>query len=915
MKKYFILIFILNSLILFAQVPEIGWAKCYGGTALETANFIGLTNNGGYVFTGRTLSNDGDVSGNNGNYDYWVVNIDNSGEIEWAKCFGGTLDEIAYSVVQTFDNGYIISGSTSSSDGDVINFHGLADYFVVKLDASGNKVWAKAYGGTNGDYGYSIQQTLDSNYIVTGIASSNDGDVSHNIGGWDYWIIKLNSIGDTIWTRSYGGSQMDYARSIALSKDGGYIVGGYTQSDDGDVSKNYGEHDIWIVKLNSSGDTLWTRSYGGSLDDYAYSIKETSDGGYIVVGFTRSNDGCVSGNNGESDYYILKLNSFGDTVWTKCIGGYFEDVAYSVYQTMDSGYIIAGYTSSGLDLPDFHGARDYWIVKLDSIGNVIWKKCLGGSTLDEGSSIAQTLDGGFIVAGLATSDNGDVTGSHGEGDAWIVKLSFETTTVNIDTAICLGDSIYLQGGFRSTPGIYYDTLQNTVGIDSLIIITNLTVNPTYQSTVNTAICEGESIYVGGANRTTSGTYYDTLITQLGCDSIIATNLTVYPIPSPPNTVSKTIKEGESTPSLSATGANVKWYADSLTHIFIQTGSIFQPAETAIGEYAWYVTQRVNGCTSPPGKVTLTIEPANYSPVIPDQIFSINENNYSGQLIDTVKATDEDEDQVIKYFIIEGNTDSIYNLDSLLGFLYSVKIHNYEIDTIDSLIIMVEDNWNEKATDTAIIIIKINNVNEPPIMQPVQRISIYGVIYEGDSIDKVKASDPDNDVLTYSVLDGNIGNVFSLDPQSGGIFSTKDTVLQKFSQYTFNTRAQDNGTGKLSSTSFIIIMVDSSIIDTDPNEPGPFPNNVSDYNKISELIKIYPNPVKDEIYIEFEKSLEGMINIELYSFNGQLVNFTKLNKVIEEQITTILNFSKFESGIYYLRINGNSIQIFKKIIKY
>ena len=345
--------------------------------------------------------------------------------IEWQKCLGGTADDFANSIQQTSDGGFIVAGETRSNDGDVSGNHGKSDAWVVKLNSLGDILWKKCLGGTGNDYARSIQQISDGGFILTGYTNSNNGDVSGNNGYYDAWVVKLNSSGDILWQKCLGGTYDDYARSIQQTSDTGFILAGYTFSNDGDVSGNHGFSDAWVVKLNSSGDIIWQKCFGGTNEDYAYSIQQTSDGGFIVAGETRSNDGDVSGYHGYFDYWVVKLNSSGDIEWQKCLGGTNNDYANSIQQTSDGGFIVAGYTESNDgDVSGYHGGDyDAWVVKLNSSGDILWQKCLGGTIDDRAYSIQQTSDGGFIVAGFTVSNDGDVSGNHGASDAWVVKLN------------------------------------------------------------------------------------------------------------------------------------------------------------------------------------------------------------------------------------------------------------------------------------------------------------------------------------------------------------------------------------------------------------------------------------------------------------------------------------------------------------
>jgi len=413
--------------------PRIVWEKALGGSNWDEAYSIQQTNDGGYIIAGGTWSNDGDVSGNHGSKDAWIVKLDGNGNIQWQKTLGGSGYDVAVSIQQTSDGGYIVAGFTSSNDGNVSGNHGGEDAWIVKLDGNGNIQWQKALGGSDGDRAHSIQQTSDGGYIVAGYTESNDGDVS----GWhegyddggnplpDYWVVKLDGNGNIQWQKALGGSEGDEALSIQQTSDGGYIVAGETYSNNGNVSGNHGGEDAWIVKLDRDGNIQWQKSLGGSNDDWAKSIQQTSDGGYIVAGRTKSNDGDVSENHGGKDAWIVKLDSSGNIEWQKALGGSSYDVALSIQQTSDGGYIVAGYTESNDgDVSENHGWYDCWIVKLDKDGNIEWQKSLGGSKEDIALSIQQTSDGGYIVAGYTESNDGDVSENHGSKDAWIVKLGW-----------------------------------------------------------------------------------------------------------------------------------------------------------------------------------------------------------------------------------------------------------------------------------------------------------------------------------------------------------------------------------------------------------------------------------------------------------------------------------------------------------
>ncbi len=419
----------INNRLLAPSIPQIVWQKCLGGSRLDEANSVRQTADGGCIVAGDTNSTDGDVNGNHGARDAWVVKLDSVSNIQWKKCLGGSLFDQANGVNQITDGSYIIAGDTNSIDGDVSGNHGNYDAWVVKLDSVGNIQWQKCLGGSLFDYAISIQQTTDGGYIVAGLTNSTDGDVSGNHGNYDAWVVKLDSVGNIQWQKCLGGSRYDEATSVQQTAEGGYIVAGRTNSNDGDVSGNHGDYDAWVVKLDSVGNIQWQKCLGGSAYDEANSAQPTNEGGYVVAGDTNSTDGDVSGNHGNYDAWVVKLDRVGNIRWQKCLGGSRDEEAISIQQITDEGYIVAGLTNSNDgDVSGNHGDFDAWVVKLDRIGHIQWQKCLGGSAYDDSWSARQTTDGRYISAGLTFSNDGDVSGNHGNGDAWAIKIDAPPST-------------------------------------------------------------------------------------------------------------------------------------------------------------------------------------------------------------------------------------------------------------------------------------------------------------------------------------------------------------------------------------------------------------------------------------------------------------------------------------------------------
>jgi hypothetical protein len=428
-------ILLLNFFLTFSQ-PLIQWQKSFGGSGCEKAFTTQQTSDGGYIIGGSSNSlNDGDVTGSNGDWDYWIVKLNSFGVLEWEKTLGGSGYDYAYSLVQTTDKGFIVAGCTTSNDSEVSGNHGAFDVWVVKLDSIGNIDWKKCYGGSSSEKATSIQQTSDSGYIIAGWSSSNDGDVSGNHGNPDFWVLKLDPQGNITWQKSLGGSGGDMAMCIRQTIDGGFIVGGQTFSNNGDVGGNHGDFDFWIVKINGTGDSIqWQKTFGGFSEDILYSFQQTIDGGFILAGESYSDNGDVIGNHstggGSNDYWVLKIDSLGIIQWSNCFGGTASDAAYSVQQTLDGGYIVGGSANSqDGDVTGNHGL-DYWLVKINQLGSIEWENCFGGTLAEVAHSIFQTTDGGYIIGGETYSNDSDVTFNHGCSDDWIVKLdSFNIVNV------------------------------------------------------------------------------------------------------------------------------------------------------------------------------------------------------------------------------------------------------------------------------------------------------------------------------------------------------------------------------------------------------------------------------------------------------------------------------------------------------
>ena len=417
------LVLFMYSFGLLGQPANMLWQNSLGGSGNEYAYKIFQTPDNGFIVMGHSESNDGDVSENKGNMDYWLVKLNEAGELEWERSYGGSGYEFGYSVINTIDGGYLLGGQSGSADGDVSNNHGMNDAWVVKLDGVGNIQWEKSYGGSLNEYITGMIETTDGGFLFVAPTTSGDGDITNNQGELDYWIIKTDPQGTIEWQKTYGGSESDYSQDVKQTADGGYIVTGMSRSSDGDITNPYGGYDYWVLKLDPMGNMEWQKNYGGSQDDFSLAILVTDDNGYIISGYSKSNNGDVSGNHGGNDYWIVKIDGSGNLQWQKSYGGSDDDLASYITKSNTGGYIISGLTfSDDGDITNNHGERDAWILETDASGNLIWQGCYGGSDIDLANFVVPTLDGNYTFAGYSRSNDGDVSGNHGMHDFWVFKL-------------------------------------------------------------------------------------------------------------------------------------------------------------------------------------------------------------------------------------------------------------------------------------------------------------------------------------------------------------------------------------------------------------------------------------------------------------------------------------------------------------
>jgi hypothetical protein len=411
----------------------VDWSKTIGGTNEDFGFSIVETTDGNLSILGYTKSTDGDIIDKSlPENDYWLVTIDVDGNILWNKTYGGSGDDRGQDMVQTNDGGFAMTGYSMSSDGDASNNEGFHDNWLVKTDIQGNLLWEKSYGFSGHDHAYSLIETSDNGFFMAGfldvtasggLGNSNRGTNNasrHGVG--EFWCHKLDNQGNVQWQRFFGGSANDRAFDVLQTNDGGYLLTGYSESTDFDITDNKGTYDYWVLRLNVTGDLIWQKSFGGSGIDQARKLIKAEDNTYIVVGNSFSTDLNVTSNYGSSDYWILKINDSGDIIWKKNYGGTDFDYATSIKKSKD-GYVLCGYSkSSDTHLNLNYGNNDFWVIKINEQGNLLWQKNFGGSSLDLAYDLIETQDGQIYVIGDTESNDYDITQNKGLKDLLVVKI-------------------------------------------------------------------------------------------------------------------------------------------------------------------------------------------------------------------------------------------------------------------------------------------------------------------------------------------------------------------------------------------------------------------------------------------------------------------------------------------------------------
>ena len=492
----------INQLVNNKIEPKVVWSKSYGGSKADLAFSVEPTDDGGCIVIGISESIDFDVSYNYDYNDIWVLKLDQQGNIEWEKAIGGGGRDYGREVLITKDGGYLIAGYSSSKNKDLDTNYGSTDGWIIKLDSKGEIVWKKNYGGSGAETIFSIIESADGSYVFAGGSASFDYDLefAQTRGYGDIWITKITPEGEIIWTKTYGGSSDEFANSIVETKDRGFVLTGQTYSKDDNIPGNQGNLDLVALKTNASGELEWIYTYGGSKYDVGFNCILATDGGYIIAGYSDSKDGDITNAINNNDFWIVKLFEDGKMDWNKKYGTTSTDISSSISTTPDGGYIVSGYTGAG-GTPWFDEGV---VLKIDKVGEVEWTKNFGGSSTENLYEIKSLNETDFIAVGRTNSNDGDLKKNNGESDYWILKLTTDKQPLQIDTSDRMFSIV------KAKPELYRDTIDMGslyIGANRDSIVANLICNSSVAplKIMGVAISSGDindfSI-IGGSNERT-----------------------------------------------------------------------------------------------------------------------------------------------------------------------------------------------------------------------------------------------------------------------------------------------------------------------------------------------------------------------------------------------------------------------------
>lgn len=383
-----------SFLFVSTSAQDLVWSVNYGGLYNEEG-MAGLpTLDGHMAVLGSTFSQ------GSGEFDLFLVKLNHAGDTVWSRTYGGADTDYGYDIRETADGGFILVGQTRSFG------RGAADVYLVRTDSTGDTLWSQTYGGSGDEEGRSVRVTSDDGFIICGTTDS------YGAGYTDVYFVRTDSLGDTVWTKTVGGAGGESGFAVRQTSDGGFIAVGST----GSFGDGYSS--IYAIRLDADGDSLWATTYGGSRADFGRTVEIALDGGLLFAGKT------ASFGAGFSDAYLVRTDADGNFQWQQTYGDTKEDAAYSIYRTMDGGYLISG-------TKEVSEARklDVYLIKTDPAGNPVWERTYGGTKSDYGMMVFQETGHDYMLVGHTYSYTA------GGSDLYIMKVEGEVTDAPDDEPV------------------------------------------------------------------------------------------------------------------------------------------------------------------------------------------------------------------------------------------------------------------------------------------------------------------------------------------------------------------------------------------------------------------------------------------------------------------------------------------------
>jgi len=591
MKRIVLLFLITFCCFLITKTPAqpvATWQKSIGGSGLDFGKGLCVARDSlSYYITGYTNSTNGDISTNLGGTDIFLSKIDINGTVLWTRTYGTNADDYSHAVISSGDYGVAICGFTR--DTLSAGTHGGFDVMLIKVDSSGNQQWMKFYGGSgnDGDHSAEIIETADRSLVCITGSASFDGDLDTNYGSTDYWLFKTDSAGNLMWQKNFGGSDDEDGHSILTMPDGGFIINGHTASNDVDVSghhnPNSGIHDGWVVRVGPTRNIIWQKCIGGTGFELINQMVADDSGRVVMAGYTTSNDGDVTGNQGMNDVWIVKIDTAsGSLLSSDVYGGSGDDYGLYLLKHTGGNLKCGGYSNSSTgDVTGSHGNFDYWVFTLDQTGEIIWGDCFGGSNNDRMGGIRQGTENGIICFGFSNSVDGDVAGNQGLFDCWVFQIDCQKPSASFTCTpnpACAGDTIDFSN--LTTGALTWQWYVNGVSYSSDFNVPALiAVSGTDSITLLTSFesCSDTAMQIVTA--------YSSPVVDLGSDTSICASCSIMLDAGNPG-AEYWWSTGDSTQQITVTAGDTVW-AEVMVHGCAGIDTIVVSADTAttVGEFA------------------------------------------------------------------------------------------------------------------------------------------------------------------------------------------------------------------------------------------------------------------------------------------------------------------------------------------